>query len=619
MLDQICVPILQHVIVMRTHTSIDKTAVFLTCIPVVGLIASIAYLLWAFNRGFDITDEGYYLLSAQAPQNIIAPANGFFYFCSSRLFHLAGGSIYGFRFLGLLCMIACSLFFSAHYVGAIGRLGLHASRPLISTAWTAMLLLATLCFYAQNLATPGYNLLNLCGILVAAGAFTCAMSNRYALIKHTCLWLVLAGIGTGFCLWTKWPTGIALATLCICSILFWPSRSPRNRLLHILALVFGLLVFTGFMFVFIQTPTATRQLFLLGTEYVVALGSNHAQHPLALLATQFAKFFSDLSSHYKFLPLLFAILPWLCLYRWRNTPWLDSRVSLWVVSATAGVLLIFIIAGDMRGGSKNPDYGLLNSCGWFMFYSLLAFIVLQRARSHIGHLVDFDTRQCVAFVVYLFALPFVFAVGTASDIAVTGAGAAVFIYASTGVCIAIVSHILRNRSLLLLGIACVSLVITSRIMTSGLAPYRLATSLYEQTHPIEVGTGENTILVDPPTAAAIKELQAIAASHDLAERQDLLALMSMPGLVYAMNCSAPGTPWVFGGYSGSWNAARIVMEQVPPERRRDSWLLLSERADLNSDQISALTDRNFPHGYQYLGQIHWPVGNYAIRLYKPIH
>ena len=344
---------------MKTHTSTDKPAVFMACISVVGLIASIIYLFWAFNRGFDITDEGYYLLSAQSPQDILAPANGFFYFYSSRLFQLAGGSIYGFRLLGLLCMIACGLFFAAHYVHAIGQLRLHTTRPLASIAWAAMLLLATLSFYAQNIATPGYNLINLCGMLVVAGAFIRAMTNRDARIIHACLWLVFAGIGTGFCLWTKWPTGIALGALCACCILIWPARWSRNRLLHIIAYVFGLFVFTGFMFVFVQTPSATRHMLLLGTEYVVALGSNHARPPLDHLAMQFAKLFADLLSHYKFLPLLFATLPWLCFCRWRNKPWLNSRVALWVALATVGVLLVCIIAGDMRGGgalTRTMDY-----------------------------------------------------------------------------------------------------------------------------------------------------------------------------------------------------------------------------------------------------------------------
>ncbi|MDG2291222.1 MAG: hypothetical protein P8L37_01075, partial [Phycisphaerales bacterium] len=483
--------------------------------------------------------------------------------------------------------------------------------------WIALVLLASVSFYAQHPPSPGYNLLNLCGMLVASAALLRAMTtlSSNAVSKYT--WLVLAGVGVGFCLWAKWPTGICMiiaSGICIC---FWPVRRTRNRLVELCLFCGGLVAWAALMCAAFGSPFDLVSLLQLGIDYVLVLGSNHAQHPISLLMDQCAVFCIDLFSHYKMLPLLLACIPLLVATRSAIGFYSEKRCATWSGVAAVGVLLICMWGGDAQGGSNDPDHGLLNVCAWFMYWSLLSVLVLRAVRKHEGRVLTLDMRQCLAVVLLLAILPFIFAIGTASKIAATGASANVFLVAGTGVCIALAGSLLCSRRLVLVGIACISLLATIRIVTSGAAPYRLAAGLHEQTYPVEIGGDGDIVLTDQATADAILQLKTYAADHDIPQRQDVIALMGMPGLVYAMDCSAPGVPWNFGGYPGSWNAATQIMEHVTSDRRRNSWLLLSESVGLAHQQVTSLTDRAFPDEYELVGQVHWPVGNQAIQLYKP--
>ena len=601
---------------MRPRTA-TITDVLLACIPVIGLAASCAYLIWSFNRGFDITDDGYYLLSARSPEEIFAPANGFFYFCTAQLYQASGGSIFNFRVLGLLCLVFSSFFFATQYVRTLGSLHLDRSGNVFSIAWIALMLLAAVSFYAQHPPSPGYNLLNLCGMLVASAALLRAMTRPDATISSACAWLALAGLGVGFCLWAKWPTGacmIITSGICICC---WPVRRYRHRLVELCAFGVGLITWSVLMLATAQTPSDLIPLLMLGIDYVVVLGSNHSQHPLSLLMSQCAVFCADLFSHYKMLPLLIACVPSLASTHGAVGFYSERRFALWSGVGAVCVLLMCVVVGDAQGGSNDPDHGLLNVFAWFMYWALLSILVIRAVRTRGGRVLTLNLRQCLPVILLLAVLPFIFSVGTASKLATTGASANIFLVAATGVCIALAGNLLGSRRLVLVGIACMALLATSRIVTSGSAPYRLATGLHEQSFPVEIGGDGDIMLTDQATADAIMQLRACAAEHEMPQRQDVIALMGMPGLVYAMNGTAPGVPWNFGGYPGSRNAATLAMEQVEADRRRDSWLLISDDVGLDHQHITALVDRVFPDDYELLEQIHWPVGDKAMRLYRP--
>ena len=366
-----------------------------------------------------------------------------------------------------------------------------------------------------------------------------------------------------------------------------------------------------------QTPSDLIPLLMLGIDYVVVLGSNHSQHPLSLLMSQCAVFCAELFSHYKMLPLIMACVPLLIATRSTTGFYSEKRIVLWSGVGAVCVLLMCVVVGDAQGGSNDPDHGLLNVCAWFMYWALLSILVIRAVRTHSGRVLTLKLRQCLPVILFLAVLPFIFAIGTASKIATTGSSANIFLVAATGICIALAGNLLGSRRLVLVGIACMALLATSRIVTSGSAPYRLATGLHEQSSPVQIGGDGDIMLTDQATADTIMQLRACAAAHDMPQRQDVIALMGMPGLVYAMNCTAPGVPWNFGGYPGSLNAAALAMEQVKADRRRDSWLLISDDVGLDHQQVTALTNRTFPDEYELVGQVHWPIGNQAIQLYKP--
>jgi hypothetical protein len=124
------------------------------------------FFLLAFNvgRGFDITDESFYILWASNPADILASTIQFGHY-TGILYSLANGSLAVFRLLGLLLLLITAGIFS-HSVERYWR---HLSGASVSTYshWLSLgvILSGAIAYYKTWLVTPSYNWLALISVL----------------------------------------------------------------------------------------------------------------------------------------------------------------------------------------------------------------------------------------------------------------------------------------------------------------------------------------------------------------------------------------------------------------------------------------------------------------------
>jgi hypothetical protein len=156
-------------------------------------------LLWvalaailATDRGLDLTDEGLYLLSADAPNRSAAWLFPWGWH-TGPLFSLVGYDIAAFRTLGAVILVLAggclgwvavraAVAFGAGGETAVDGRPVHGQAARGGYALPAIGLivgaLGTLLYYASLLRTPSYNWLNLAGILIAATGLV-ELSRRY--------------------------------------------------------------------------------------------------------------------------------------------------------------------------------------------------------------------------------------------------------------------------------------------------------------------------------------------------------------------------------------------------------------------------------------------------------
>ena len=119
-----------------------------------------------FDKGFDYTDESYYILSSKYPttvENFVT----YFHFITAFIFKISFENLLNFRVLGLLILIFSAAFFSTHFLkfSLLKKIDDH-----YFFYFKIVGIVSIIFYYLENLFTPSYNLLNLSLILLISGA-----------------------------------------------------------------------------------------------------------------------------------------------------------------------------------------------------------------------------------------------------------------------------------------------------------------------------------------------------------------------------------------------------------------------------------------------------------------
>ena len=109
----------------KNHFPFETISAAFLVIIYLGLIA---FAIWTSNKGLNIRDEGFYLLQAQYPDEVIASPTSYYYY-SALVFKLAGYNVVVFRIFGLLLMFASATIFYFGFLNMLKLTGLSFRKP----------------------------------------------------------------------------------------------------------------------------------------------------------------------------------------------------------------------------------------------------------------------------------------------------------------------------------------------------------------------------------------------------------------------------------------------------------------------------------------------------------
>lgn len=602
----------------------DRREAFGAWMPLafVGVIlaVTIGFLAWSMNRGFDISDEGFYLQASRYPMELVFWPNAAHHL-TGLMFRLVGYDVAWFRCLGLLILIGSGAVIGAGVVAA-ARAFLSAPLPRRG-AWLLLLMAAggALVFYIIFLRTPSYNLMNaaLINLLGGAALYLGALGQAERAGVWKRVWL---GGGIGVLLGLDWlvkfPSSVVMAVMAI-GFVWLVSGARRRCWWAMLGVAGGTALCGGVFFAWVQPMGAWYAMFADGVR---ALMLNQSHHGLAdiwryLLEVKALLLVCILDIGWGIGVLLIGLgLTRRPVARWRLPPWgLDLLLS----AVLLGVAAQAVRFGAFYGGSNHWTQALRFYFDWMGLMGGMLVLAGMRWETPRGWLCRLRDRwRLLAAVGFLLPLPLVAALGTGIPIT----NGALFCLAPWFCVMGVMAWDLgaKRRLPLAAGLA-VSIAAAAaggQIFTAGYGdPYRLRGGMGAQRYPVNLGSPATTILVDDATRDFWRQLAGACAQAGFRSGDDMLSFAAASGIDYALGAVSLGVPFLLRDYPGSKQFNELVVSKADPNRLRRAWIVEIESHRKFMPDWSGYGIR-FPEQYALCGQFRWPASGDAIRLWKPL-
>jgi hypothetical protein len=575
---------------------------------VLSALLLIGTLLVSFTRGFEWSDEGFYLLWLASPWDFPVSVSQFG-FVYHPLFLLVDGHVILLRCINLLAtfiLAAIVAVVAPHQRQAQAAKG----QGIWASVWGALPVASlALVFYRWLPPTPSYNSLTLQALLIATIAVLLLLRSRWESVPA---WVLLAA-AMALCFLAKPTTALALSIMliaCLLSTRGW-THFPVRGLAAGAAVLAALMVLSAMLID--GSPSAFVQRLTVAINHGRILQSGHSLAPLSFIL----KF--DLDQTWKrnlvVLGLAAAVsaLAW-----WSHHP---GRSWRWIGGCISGVLIAgLLVAFLMLWGFVPPVDALLLMKGTFMAFAAGALIATAVAFIARGTLAPSRERFC--FAAFLLALPFAYSFGTNVPAWVASSNAAYF-------WLAVPLALFPARRFHDAYVLMAQILVVSAVALHLYHPYRQPEPLWAPKTAVDVPwKGGAKLGLSPDSADYARALGELAARGGFRPGTMVIDLTGRhPAAVYFVGGKAPGTPWLLGGYRGSQSWVRVVLGRVACEDLAKAWVLTEPQGPKRlpielllshgiraEESLEPVGDLMSPSGL--------PGGGYAERylqtLYRPI-
>jgi hypothetical protein len=592
---------------------------------VIIVVVAFGWFLIFVDRGLDITDEGMYLLSARYPRDIWAATTDY-HFYLAWLYRVSGQSVVGLRLCGVVLLVGASAVAAAGMEAVLRKEDGGRERVVSVLGLGAFLTLGALLYYSWAGVTPGYNLLTSVAAYVTMGLLWLGLGRDAEtppapIRQMACFFGV--GVAAGFAFFVKFPAGIVLAGLSSIAVLIWPLRQgTRPRALA--AMVLGFACWVAIHFVAASSPAEWWRRFHLGVELTVLL--NSAYRPSIALYNYAYRGYEIL--RWQVLANLWPAFVWLMVAlaavvfserRTHNAPRGRRLGMAAVASAFAWILWRIFTLGWHWGGSNS----VLTLLAPYVALSLAMGLVLlglvmgsrgagQRAARLGARAVAVTLMVAVGFTI---GPP----LGTNNPIDANIMMTMAPLFAGFLFAVELAGRYRLPRWLggsLVVSLAVLAVV---QITTAPIrSPYRLNTGILAQTEKVELGGASDHLKVDTATAAFLRHASSALAGCGFKPGEDLIALVGIPGLVYAFGGRSPVVPWYYP-YGCISPGAKVFNErmlaQIDARRLHEAFLLLTPSRTEGLPDLAKL-GIELGRDYALCNEVTWPVTGEAVQIWK---
>ena len=549
-------------------------------------VALALYVAWdvftLLGRGFDLTDEAFYILWIAAPRSYEMSAT-FFAYLIHPLYTLLDGNIAVLRFLaaGLLIAGGAGAFWAVGPAGRADDVPTALVTPLVAGGLAIAAGVSQLVYYSYFwLPTPSYNWL----VTLASLALLAALGllTRQALYGSA----ILAAIAGVLALFAK------------------PLSAPLFAAIYLLVLVITLRDWTAVLAQAARGAVACLVLLVLLAPFVaydrvLEQALTYLPNASYLPSRRTVLYNFELLMRSEGPQIVAAGLLLIALFseRW-------SRRTRIVLMAALAVAVIWGSLPAIRSDALQPHLGTLLTLIAAFTVALARFLATSPER-----------RAWLSVLGWAILIPWAASFGTGNT---WQNQTSLHIGVACVVILAALCELRRWSAPAALVCAVALLAVTYREMSLATAtPYRQATPIHAQNDRVTSGPLA-TLRLSPETAAFARTLRERAAEAGFTPGTPVIDLSGeLPGVVVLLEGRAPVTPWILGGYDQSDWLLRFAVDNTPAEVRERAWLIeMSGPRSFAPELIDALGfDLN--DGYRIAATAQHPLHNLPVRLLAP--
>lgn len=591
-------------------------------IPLVMLVTMVGYLVSVADRGFDITDEGYYLLNARYPtMSTLAEVSSFGYY-TGILYRLAGGEIFLFRILGIGCLLSAGGLFSVSVVRTVNRQLDIADPRSILLGKVSFIMVGTLLYYAWTIVTPSYNLLILAALLTAVGALLFGLEeslNRPSGSRIPLAWFGLTGLAIGLGVLSKASSAVLLASMLLLAVLVWPGLDRGQRARATIALVAGGAAIGLLHALFFQAPLAYLDAVQLGIRSKVILDPRYGVGMIGRVGAELTVMGRSVADHYGWWYLLWPVV---VILAGRLVEGQRRKARLVELVCVSG-LCVALWAGYRWGGYLGASSRFSESVTYFSWAILLIAAGVSAALVSIHRFQELDRHRSIRLItvaLLCLAMPVVFAFGTNNHILTAASTAVAPLFAAILVGLSLMTKATGGRWVSVLGVAGLAVTAAISVTTAGVKPYRLNGSLSAQVVDTDIGVPPTRLRLDEESHQFFVDMKRLAMDCGFSPGDEIIDLSQRsPGIVFALGGRSPGTAWYAGGYPGSAQATAFWLSLVSQQRRARAWLLTAPESKHGLAPAPTLQPFGitFPDDFVYCGTVTWPLLRKDLQLWRP--
>ena len=542
----------------------------------------IIYCTWSLDRGFEITDEAYYLLLA-------IHADSQMYDLSGQRFITEGiwqvtHSLKGFRMAGMLLLIAssCLLAFGSVVAFSKSRLGYASYGFARNNVIYATSIICALLYATTINFSPCYNLLASAGAYASAGL---VLLSLHSSVKwHRLALLLMAGSALGVEFVSKPSAGLAtlgvmIVWISLFGLSFW------NKLISVVMIISGCTLFTLALF---QTQTTNQDFLNMMNQSFELFRMVQVETVGARLERYILELFNFLEGA---LTSFFVVLLVLVMY-------MITRRKVFAGIFFLSLVFALVNGKYLIGGTDQIAIQAESTLILFLLVLVVSIPVWKK------------NYQIIYLAIGLALLPYTVSFGTGNSLFTQS----IISLAPWGVLIALIANSdftnKTDKTMALILLTLFAITITSQIISSGFkVPYHMSSPITEQSQPVYID-GLGSVKVDAETKKFIADLKSAAEACDIEQGTPFLGLYNIPGIALVMEVVPVLAPWLTNK-----TQAEVILELGSPNILKSSAIAVR----LNPDQSTPLMPkqmRDFPKNYQFCGDAIYPFNNQRIQIWK---